>query len=68
MKNGLLKYILIGIAAFAAFVAGWALIDSLINSEVTFADGFSRISNWLLGAVFGISWAASAWRKDNGKK
>ena len=34
---------LIGIAAFAAFVVGWALIDSLINSEVTFADGFSSL-------------------------
>lgn len=65
MKNKLLKYILIGILAAAAFLVGWALIEMLIHPERTFADGFKGIIDWILAVCFGASCAYTSWKKDN---
>jgi hypothetical protein len=64
-KGNLLKYILIGVLAAAAFLVGFAFIHSLINKDKTFADGFKSWIDWLLAVVFGTSCAFSSWKKDN---
>lgn len=67
MKKGLLKYILVGVLACAVFLVGFSLIDMLLDSEKTFADGFKSVLDWILGVCFGSSCAYSLWKKDNKK-
>ena len=68
MKNGLLKYILIGVGAAALFLVFFAFVGSMLHSEKTFADGFKSILDWILAICFGSSVAYSLWKKENGKK
>ena len=67
-KNNLLKYILIGVLAGAAFLVGWAFIDTLIHPDRVFADGFKKAIDWILAVCFGASCAYSVWKKDNAKE
>lgn len=64
-KPNLLKYILIGIIAAAAFLCGFSLFDMLIHPERTFADGFKSVFQWVLAVTFGCSCAYSSWKKDH---
>ena len=65
-KGNLAKYILIAVLAGAAFIVGWAFIDSaILKTTETFADGFKSVINWILAVCFGISCAYSPWKKDN---
>ena len=66
-STSIVKYILIGVLACAAFVTGFAFLNTLIHEGRTFADGFKNVIDWILGVCFGASCAYSVWKKDNGK-
>ena len=66
-SKSIVKYILIGVLACAAFVTGFAFLNTLNQEGRTFADGFKNVLDWILGVCFGVSCAYSVWKKDNSK-
>ncbi len=65
MKKNLGIYILIGILAAAAFMAGFAAFDVLLGNKPTFVEGLKSVWHIVCGIVFGISVAGSIWKKNN---
>lgn len=64
-KKNPLVYVLIGVIAAVAFVAGWAGIDVLLGNAKDFVSGMKNLVTIVLAVLFGGSVASSLWKKGN---